>query len=505
MRRFLALIVLDGWGISNEKEFNAIALAKTPTMDFLLKNYPNTKLACSGEEVGLPKGQMGNSEVGHLNIGAGRVVYQEMVRISKSIETQEIFSNSVLIEAIENAKQKNAKLHLIGLVSDGGVHSLNTHLYALLKMAKLRNMNNVIIHAFLDGRDTPPESGADYIRELQNEIKKQGLGRISTIMGRYYSMDRDKRWDRVKRAYDAMVNGIGKEEENPVEAVKKSYLDDKGDEFVEPVVMKNAGLIEDNDSVICFNFRADRVREITEALTNKNFLAFERNKFPSIHYVCMTEYKEDFNLPVVFKQLTMRNILANVFEQEGVTNLRIAETEKYAHVTFFFNGGDEHVFKGENRILIPSSKIATYDLKPEMSAYEIEEKFISELRSNKYNVIICNFANPDMVGHTGKLDATILAVETVDKCLEKILKEIKKINGIAIVTADHGNAEKMMENGHPHTAHTTNLVPCILVDDNFHGKLNEGSLRDIAPTILAILGINKPSEMTGSDLRYKGA
>ncbi len=478
-------------------------------MDFLLKKYPNTLLDASGEAVGLPEGLMGNSEVGHLNIGAGRVVYQDITRISKAIKNGDFFKNRVLMEAIKRAKEGGKGLHLIGLLSDGGVHSLDEHLFALISMAKGMGVKDLFVHAFLDGRDTPPENGIKYVEKLLLKMKEIGIGRIATMMGRYYAMDRDNRWDRIEKAYRAMVEGAGRFVSDPLVGLKESYERGITDEFVEPMVLVDKdnnplGKIEDGDSVISFNFRADRIREITKALTLKEFEYFNRNKKPEIFYTCMTEYEKDLDLPVAFPPITLNKILADVFRENGIKNLRIAETEKYAHVTYFFNGGVEEKYPEEDRILIPSPKIPTYDLKPEMSAYEVTERVLKEIRSKKYRVIILNYANPDMVGHTGNLNAAIKAIEAVDFCLGRVVNAIREEGGIALITADHGNAEIMIdpETGEPHTAHTTNKVPFILVDEECKNGLKSGcALKDIAPTILSLMGIKKPEEMTGVDLR----
>ena len=491
----ILFIVLDGWGISHEKNGNAIVLAKTPSMDYLKEKFPNTEILAAGEAVGLPKGQMGNSEVGHLNIGAGQEVYQEFMKINKAIEIGEFFNKKELISAMESAKKTN--LHLIGLVSDGGVHSHENHLYNLLKLAGEHQVNSVFIHAFLDGRDTHPESGIDFIKKLIGKLKNYKFMKISTIMGRYYAMDRDKRWERTEKALNAMILGKGKESDDPVKAIEESYKEGVTDEFVKPIVIVDKGKpvskITDGDTVICFNFRPDRVRQITQMLNDKL----------NIHYVCMTQYHDDFKFPVVFPPERPSEVLGKVFERNKIKNLRIAETEKYAHVTYFFNGGDEKALDYETRVLISSPKVPTYDLKPEMSAYEITEKLISEMNSKKYNVIICNFANPDMVGHTGNLTATVSAIEAVDRCLEKIFKVILELDWTMIITSDHGNAETMVDEGEiPHTAHTANPVPFIIVDEKFKGKLKkQGALKDIATTILGIMNLSAPKIMTGNDLR----
>ncbi len=511
MKRPLALIILDGWGYRDEKKANAIKLASTPFYDSLLEKYPHTLIHASEERVGLPAGQMGNSEVGHLNIGAGRVVYQEIVRINKAIETGEFFENVALLSAMRKAKERGKALHLIGLLSDGGVHSMNTHLYAIIRMARDVGVPRIYVHALLDGRDTPPRSGAGYVRELKEELEKIGAGEIATVMGRYYGMDRDNRWERTERAYRAIVFGEGKLSDDPVKAVEESYEEDVTDEFVEPVVIvkegKPVGSIQRGDSIIFYNFRADRARQLTRALALPEFDRFDRGEFLEPEFVCMTLYDETFDLPVAFPPHSMKNILAEVFAHHKIRNLRIAETEKYAHVTYFFNGGEEKIFESERRILIPSPSVPTYDLKPEMSAYEVADRAVSELKSGNIDVMILNFANPDMVGHTGVLEAAIKAIEAVDTNLQKVVNCVHSLGGVALVTADHGNAEIMVdpETGQPHTAHTTDPVPFILADPDYRGTLKEDrALEDIAPTMLNILGIPVPPEMTGQDIRSDG-
>jgi 2,3-bisphosphoglycerate-independent phosphoglycerate mutase len=508
-RRFVALIVLDGWGYREEAEANAIALAETPFFDRLWAEFPRTVLHASGERVGLPAGQMGNSEVGHLNLGAGRVVYQDLVRISKSIRTGEFFAIPAFCRAMDAAKARGKALHLIGLLSDGGVHSLHTHLYALLEMAKQRGVPRVYVHAILDGRDTPPTSGIHHVESLLAKMKEIGIGEVATVGGRYFAMDRDNRWDRVERAYRAMVRGEGKESADPVAAVSASYAAGKTDEFMEPTVIRKdgrpVGAISPGDSVIFFNFRGDRARELTRALTMEGFDKFPRPERLDLAYACMATYDETFHLPVGFAPQTLQNILADVFAAHGIRNLRISETEKYAHVTYFFNGGEEKVFAGETRILIPSPSVPTYDLQPEMSAYEVGERVEAEIGSGKYDAMILNFANGDMVGHTGILSAAIRAVEAVDDNLRRVVEKIWELGGIALVTADHGNAELMVdpETGEPHTAHTTNPVPLVFADPA--GKAfalkKDRALEDLAPTILHLLEIPLPPEMTGEDLR----
>jgi len=508
--RLVTLIILDGFGINPSEEGNAIKAAYKPNFDKYISQYPNTIIRCSGMDVGLPKGQMGNSEVGHTNIGAGRIVYQDFTRITKSIEDGDFFEKKEFLDAIENCKKHNSKLHLYGLLSDGGVHSHNTHLYALLELAKNKGLKDVYIHCFFDGRDVPPDSALGYVKELENKIVEIGCGKIASVMGRYYAMDRDNRWERVKLAYDAMVLGRGLIAKSAVEAVTESYARKEFDEFVKPTVImdgdKPVATISENDSIIFFNFRPDRAREITRAFTDKTFSGFEREKgyFP-VYYVCMTQYDKTFeNVEVAFKPESLNNTFGEYISKLGYTQLRIAETEKYAHVTFFFNGGVETVYEGEDRVLIPSPKVATYDLKPEMSAYEVTEEVLKRINSKKYDVIILNFANPDMVGHTGVFEAAKSAIEAIDVCLGKIIPAILEQGGVAMITADHGNAEQMIdyENGGPYTAHTTNVVPLILIGMG-DVKLREGRLADISPTLLDIMGLDKPEEMSGSSLIVK--
>ncbi len=502
MKKPIVLIILDGWGINPSKEGNAIAQAKTPVVDDLLKNYSSTTLKASGEAVGLPEGQMGNSEVGHLNLGAGRIVYQEFTRISKAIEDGSFFQNKVLLSAIKRAKENNSNLHLMGLLSDGGVHSHITHLDALLELAKRNNIERIPIHCLLDGRDVGPNTAPKYITALEKKIEGLGTGQIATIMGRYYGMDRDRRWDRIKKAYEALVEAKGRRAESSEEAIRAASKNKENDEFVIPTVVGGYQGIKDRDVFIFFNFRADRARQITRALIEKNFKEFERKRFPSLYFVCFTEYDERFNLPVAFlpQKEGLKNVLAQVLSSHNLRQLRLAETEKYAHVTFFFNGGEEKPFKGEERILVPSPKVATYDLKPEMSAKRIVDKAVEKITSGNYDCIIMNFANPDMVGHTGIMEAAIKAIETVDECLGKVIEAVKEKEGIALITADHGNAEKMIETGEPHTAHTCSDVFFIFVDDLTDIKLHSGILANVAPTILDLLKIEKPKEMTGKSL-----
>ncbi len=508
-RRFVALIVLDGWGYREDAEANAIALANTPFFDRLWAGFPHTIIQASEERVGLPSGQMGNSEVGHLNLGAGRVVYQDLVRITQSIRTGEFFRNPVLCAAMDAAREGARALHLVGLVSDGGVHSLHTHLYALLKMAKDRGVPRTCVHAILDGRDTPPTSGLRHLENLLEKMREIGSGEVVTVGGRYYAMDRDNRWERVERAYKAMVRGEGRRNDDPAAAVAASYEAGKTDEFVEPVVVtrdgRPAGVIAPGDAVIVFNFRADRVRQLTRALTQEGFDKFPRPERLGLAYACMTTYDRTFGLPVAFLPQTMENILAQVFAENGIRNLRIAETEKYAHVTYFFNGGMEKVFPGETRVLIPSPSVSTYDLQPEMSAYEVGERAEAEIGSGKHDAMILNFANGDMVGHTGILSAAIRAVEAVDDNLRRVVEKVWASGGAALITSDHGNAELMVdpETGEPHTAHTTNPVPLIYADPKAKAAVlrENRALEDLAPTILDLMGLAAPKEMTGVNLR----
>ncbi|MBI5418574.1 MAG: 2,3-bisphosphoglycerate-independent phosphoglycerate mutase [Deltaproteobacteria bacterium] len=510
-RRFVALIVLDGWGYREDAEANAVALANTPFFDHLWAEFPHTVIHASEERVGLPPGQMGNSEVGHLNLGAGRVVYQDIVRISKAIRKGEFFRNPVLCNAMDAARERAKALHLIGLVSDGGVHSLHTHLYALLRMAKERSVPRVLVHAILDGRDTPPTSGIHHVGNLLKQGKEIGAGEVATVGGRYYAMDRDNRWDRVERAYRAMVRGEGKESDDPVGAVSSSYGGGKTDEFMEPVVItrdhRPVGRISPGDSVLFFNFRADRARQLTRALTQESFDRFPRPERLDLNYACMTTYDETFRLPAAFGPQTMDNIVASVFAANGIRNLRIAETEKYAHVTYFFNGGEEKLFPGESRVLVPSPSVSTYDLQPEMSAYEVGQRAEAEVASGRHDAMILNFANGDMVGHTGILSAAIRAVEAVDDNLRRVVEKVWEVGGVALVTADHGNAELMVdpETGEPHTAHTTNPVPLIFADPAGKDVVlrEDRALEDLAPTVLNLLGIPPPPEMTGEDIRNR--
>ena len=505
------LMILDGFGINENENGNAVKLANTPNIDKLMKTCPTTEIYTSGLKVGLPEGQMGNSEVGHTNIGAGRIVYQELTRITKSIEDGDFFSIPEFIEAIENCKKNNSKLHIMGLLSDGGVHSHMRHLFGLLELAKRKDFEEVYVHCFLDGRDTPPASAEGYIMKLQEKMKEKGVGKIASISGRFYSMDRDKRWNRIQKTYDAMVNGIGEKSASPITAIESSYQKEIFDEFVEPTVICNGdkpvATISKNDSVIFFNFRPDRAREITRTLVDTNFEDFETKKDLNLFFVCMTQYDETMpNVKVAFKPTTLVNTFGEYISDKGMTQLRIAETEKYAHVTFFFNGGNEKQYKGEDRILVPSPKVETYDLKPEMSAYEVTDKVLEAIKSDKYDAIILNYANTDMVGHTGSLVAAIKAVEAVDECVGKVVKLVEEKDGNMLITADHGNAEQMVDykTGEPHTAHTTNPVPLILVTSNKNLKLKSGGkLADLAPTMLDLMNLEKPEEMTGISLLDK--
>ena len=510
MKQITALIILDGFGCRENVDGNAIRADGVKHIRELWNAYPHTQIEASGNAVGLPAGQMGNSEVGHLNIGAGRVVYQELTRITKSIEDGDFFSNEAFLGAVENCKKHNSALHLYGLCSDGGVHSHLTHLYALVKLARENGLKNVFIHCFMDGRDVPPESGKGYIHALKNELKALGCGKIATVMGRYYAMDRDNRFERVEKAYAALVYGEGIQAEDPEAAMQASYDAGVTDEFIIPVVITEngapVGTVRANDSVIFFNFRPDRAREITRAFILPEFDGFDRKKgFFPLHYVCMTQYDKTFGtrVHVAFKPEHLSNTFGAYISSMNKTQLRIAETEKYAHVTFFFNGGVEEPNPGEDRALIPSPKVATYDLKPEMSAYEVTAEAVKRIESGKYDVMILNFANPDMVGHTGVMEAAVKAVHAVDECAAEVVSAILKAEGRAIITADHGNCEQMVgPDGEPFTAHTTNPVPLILVDDmRKEAKLRTGGrLCDLAPTLLALMGVPVPEEMSGRSL-----
>ena len=493
------LIIMDGFGLANASDDNAVSLAQTPVLDRLFREYANTTLSASGLDVGLPDGQMGNSEVGHTNIGGGRVVFQDLPRISRAIDDGSFFKNEAYHQAMDNCLKNGSSLHLYGLLSDGGVHSHIQHLFALLQMAKDKGLEKVYVHCFLDGRDVSPTSGKGFVQELCDKCAEIGVGKIATVMGRYYAMDRDKRWERVQMAYDAMVYGEGIHNADPVDAVAKSYANGVTDEFVEPVVCDSEGTIGDNDSVIFFNFRPDRAREITRAIVDPEFDGFQREFFPTT-YVCNTEYDASMpNVLVAWPRVAVKNGLGEYLSSMGMTQLRIAETEKYAHVTFFFNGGVEKQYPGEDRVLVPSPKVATYDLQPEMSAFEVCDKCVERIESGAYDVIILNFANCDMVGHTGVLEAAVKAVETVDTCVGKVVEATLKMGGIAMITADHGNAEDMkQEDGSPMTAHTTNPVPFILCGAG--SELRTGRLADIAPTILDVLSLACPPEMDGRTL-----
>ena len=504
----LVLMILDGWGYNQENQGNAVAAAKMPNLLYLLDTYPKTLLKASGTDVGLPEGQMGNSEVGHLNIGAGRIVYQELTRIFKAIDDRALYQNEVLLEAMHRLKGTGRALHLMGLLSDGGVHSHIKHLFALLDMAAQEGVENIYVHPILDGRDVLPQSAKGYIRELENKLTELGKGKIASISGRYYAMDRDNRWDRVEKAYRAYVYGDAHMETCAMAAIEHSYDSKVLDEFVEPTVIVNGdgkpiASISEGDSVIFFNFRADRAREITRAFVDEEFKAFPRPDRPRAHFVCLTEYDAAIECPVAFPPQNLENTLGEVLSDKGIRQLRLAETEKYAHVTFFFNGGVEEPNEGEDRILIQSPEVATYNLKPEMSAHEVTDTFLANFKEDKYDVIIMNFANADMVGHTGDFEAAVKALEEVDKCVARIFEEVRT-RGTLIITSDHGNAENMLdlETNSPLTAHSSNLVPFILVDDFYRGKtLRAGSsLRDIAPTILDILDVEAPKEMTGKSL-----
>ena len=505
------LMILDGYGLNDKVQGNAVAEAKTPVIDKLMSECPFVKGNASGMAVGLPEGQMGNSEVGHLNMGAGRIVYQELTRITKEIQDGDFFKNEALLRAVKCAKENNSSLHLFGLVSDGGVHSHNTHLYGLLELAKKEGLEKVYVHCFLDGRDTPPASGKGYVQELTDEMKKIGVGEIATVMGRYYAMDRDNRWDRVELAYNAMVKGEGVKAACGVCAVQNSYDDGKNDEFVMPTVVEKEGApvakIQDKDSVIFFNFRPDRAREITRAFCSDEFDGFKREKRLDLTYVCFTEYDETIpNKEVAFHKVSITNTFGEFLAANKKTQARIAETEKYAHVTFFFNGGIEEPNEGEERILVKSPKVATYDLKPEMSAYQVCDKLVEAIKSDKYDVIIINFANPDMVGHTGIESAAIQAVEAVDECVGRAVEAVREVDGQMFICADHGNAEQLVdyETGAPFTAHTINPVPFILVNYDENYTLREGGcLADITPTLIEMMGMEQPAEMTGKSLLQK--
>lgn len=511
--RPVVLIIRDGWGWSpngeagKEKEGNATLMADTPVQDDLQANFPTAFLTCSGEAVGLPDGQMGNSEVGHLNLGAGRIVYQDLTHISKQIRDGEFQKNEALVAAMDHCSKNGSTLHLMGLLSDGGVHSHEEHLYALLELAKSKGLSDVAIHCFMDGRDTSPTAGAGYMEKLQAKIAEIGVGRVATVVGRYFIMDRDNRWERVEQGYNLIVDGVGKEVSDPVEALKQWYTEDKTDEFIPATVVGKSGpLMKDGDAVICFNYRSDRVREITRALMFDDFDGFTRKRQPKLHYVCLTVYDETFEFPIAFPPRRMTNTLGEYVASKGLKQIRTAETEKYPHVTFFFNGGIETPNPEEERALVASPKVPTYDLQPEMSAGGVTDGICEKIRSGNFDMAIINFANPDMVGHTGSIPATMKAVEATDASVGRVLEAVKEIGGCALVTADHGNAEQMIDpaTGKPHTAHTTNLVHIFYYGaDKDSVKLRDGILADVAPTILDLLGLDKPSEMTGTSLIEK--
>jgi len=506
----LVLVVLDGWGESSERDNNAVRQARTPVYLELRERYPSALLTTCGEAVGLPEGQMGNSEVGHMNLGAGRIVFQDLTRIDQAISGGEFETNTVLTTFADSCTTGDRSLHLVGLLSDGGVHSHLRHLEALIRLAARRGVRRVLVHALTDGRDTAPNGGAEYLASLRRTCDEVGVGRIATVCGRYHAMDRDQRWERTQRAYDVMTRGIGNRGRDAVALVEQAYTRGITDEFVEPCVITDTenepiGLIRNDDAVIMFNFRADRARQITRALAFEDFDEFRRNAPPSLRVLTLTQYDSTFDLPVAFPPQLFAGNLADVLTANGRTNLRLAETEKYAHVTYFFNCGDEQPARGEDRILVPSPRVPTYDLQPEMSAIEITDHLVADLNAGCHNVIICNFANADMVGHTGQLDATVTAVETLDRCLARIVTTAQAVGGTVIITADHGNAEKMWDadRGGPHTAHTTNPVPMLLIGPGLKNgmPLSDGSLRDVAPTMLGMMGIAQPPEMTGCDLR----
>ncbi len=496
------LVIMDGHGIAPAGPGNAVTTANTPNLDRLYREFPTSRLQASGLFVGLPDGQMGNSEVGHLNLGAGRVVYQDITRIDKAIKDGSFTQNTVLKNAFESARKTGSRVHMLGLLSDGGVHSHIRHLKALLNMAKKAGVPDVTVHAFMDGRDTPPDSGIGYIEDLNSFIRELGFGEIGTVTGRYYAMDRDNRWERIQAAYDALVNGKGRKTATAEEAVKTAYAAGETDEFIKPVVIDGSHSISNRDVVLFFNFRSDRARQMCHALLDDAFSHFEREKLQFNDFVTFTEYEAGLPVSIAFPQETLTGLYGEAVSKAGLKQLRIAETEKYAHVTFFFNGGEEKSFPGEERILVPSPKVATYDLQPEMSAFEVTDKVTAAIESGRFQAIVLNFANCDMVGHTGVFDAAVKAVETVDTCVGKVTDSVLKNGWDMLLTADHGNAEKMLdENGGPFTAHTTNPVPLCLISKRFrHAELNEGALRDIAPTLLSLVDVPQPAEMTGKSL-----
>jgi 2,3-bisphosphoglycerate-independent phosphoglycerate mutase len=509
-KRSVALIVLDGWGYRAEREGNAIALAQTPTWDALVARYPQTLLSASGLAVGLPEHQIGNSEVGHLNLGAGRVVMQDLVRIDRAIADGSFFRNRAFVDACQKAKQSRGTLHLVGLIGKGGVHAFDKHLFALIDLCARERVSRVAIHAMLDGRDTMPRSGLGYMRELMEHAA--GKAAVASVGGRYYGMDRDKRWDRIEKWYRVAVDGVGPTGTDPLEVIRASYERDVTDEFIIPTVIVKDGApvapMRDGDVVICFNYRADRMRQIVRALTDPGFDGFDVSERPKLELATMTSYDRSFDVPVGFPPQSMKNIVAEVVSNAGMAMFKTAETEKYAHVTYFFNGGVETPFRGEDRLLVPSQKVATYDLCPEMSAFGISDVLCASIERNEHDFTLCNYANGDMVGHTGSIPATIKAVETVDQCLAHVIKSAEKVGTRLLITADHGNCEMMIdpETGGPHTAHTTNPVPFIVVDPDGDRPLRSGgALCDVGPTILTMLGIEQPSEMTGTDLRTQGA
>ncbi|MCS1352190.1 2,3-bisphosphoglycerate-independent phosphoglycerate mutase [Mechercharimyces sp. CAU 1602] len=506
-RKPVALIILDGFALREERHGNAVMQAHKPNFDRLWEQYPHTQLQASGEAVGLPPGQMGNSEVGHLNIGAGRIVYQDFTRISKAIESGDFFTNQVLLAAMEQAKNKGTQLHLMGLLSDGGVHSHIDHLYALLELAKQVGLKDVYIHAFMDGRDVSPTSGVDYLEQLEAKIEEIGVGRLASLHGRYFAMDRDQRWERVQQSYRVLVEGEGEKTSDPIATLQRAYEQEVYDEFLPPTVVideegKERATICDNDTVIFYNFRPDRAIQLSQSLTSSSFMGFEQSKrHPhELSYVCLTHYSDSIQAEIAFDSVDLEDTFGEVVSRAGLTQLRIAETEKYPHVTFFYNGGREEPFIGEERKLIPSPKVATYDLQPEMSAYELTAQLVTEIEQEHYDVVILNFANPDMVGHSGKLNATIQAVEAVDDCLGQVVRVIEEKGGVAMIIADHGNADMVLdEQERPVTSHTTFPVPCIVTDESIHLR-DGGILADVAPTLLQLLQLDKPAAMTGKSV-----